>query len=168
MSGGVYALKLQGDKYYIGYSNNIEERIQQHFDGNGAGWTKMYPPVKVMERAIGEDKAYETQMTLQYMRIYGWHNVRGGPYVQMNMQCPQEFEDVMTCFRCRSKDHLIKDCTLSPKEESNSSRLFFIFIIFILTCLCIYSSSSHSSDMDTSDTTDSSEYSSYDDYSDDY
>jgi|SRR6185437_10722285 len=108
----VYVLKLANDKYYIGYSTNVYERITQHWHKKGAEWTKFHKPVKTIEILHDKDKAYETQLTLEYMRKYGWQNVRGGPYVQVNMiQPPQEFEPKMTCSLCRSSAHLVKDCT---------------------------------------------------------
>jgi predicted GIY-YIG superfamily endonuclease len=45
----VYALKLAGGKYYIGKSDNIEQRIKSHFSGAGSAWTREHAPVKVIE-----------------------------------------------------------------------------------------------------------------------
>ena len=43
----VYALTLVGGRKYIGYSNNIQYRLYQHFNGFGAKWTQKYPPLSV-------------------------------------------------------------------------------------------------------------------------
>ena len=49
MTTNVYALKLTDGKYYIGKSDNLEQRLQSHFSGSGAAWTRTYTPIKVVE-----------------------------------------------------------------------------------------------------------------------
>ena len=43
-----YVLKLQGDRYYVGYTTNIADRIMLHFLGLGSRWTRLYRPESVM------------------------------------------------------------------------------------------------------------------------
>lgn len=40
---------MKQDKYYVGKSNNIDFRIEDHFDSSGSSWTKKYKPIEVME-----------------------------------------------------------------------------------------------------------------------
>ena len=143
--GGVYLLKLANNKYYVGYSVNMESRIDAHFRGEGSAWTRAFKPLKVQETHENKDKAYETQLTLEYMRKYGWQNVRGGPYVQVDMpNPPQEFETRMTCFRCRSNTHLVRDCPnrkrdssdVSTRSTDNTLFLLIIFCVLIFTLSC--------------------------------
>lgn len=125
MSGDVYVLALESGKYYVGYSSNIEKRLRDHFNHAGSEWTKKYKPIKVIQREYGKDKAHETQITLDYMREYGWKNVRGGPYTQVIMEHPPpEFEKGMTCSICRSDQHLVKDCLFCVrcKREGHKER----------------------------------------------
>ena len=42
----VYALQLKDNNFYVGWSENIEDRIVAHFSGDGAEWTKKYPDRK--------------------------------------------------------------------------------------------------------------------------
>ncbi len=45
----IYILLLEKNKYYIGKSQNIVSRIENHFASNGSQWTKKYKPLKVVE-----------------------------------------------------------------------------------------------------------------------
>ena len=40
----IYILKLIDNKFYIGYTDNIKKRVQDHIDGNGCTFTKTYIP----------------------------------------------------------------------------------------------------------------------------
>lgn len=42
----IYILELKEGKYYVGKSNNPDDRISKHFTGNGSEWTKKYNPLK--------------------------------------------------------------------------------------------------------------------------
>ena len=48
MSGWVYILQCSDDSYYTGSTNNLEIRISQHQNGEGANYTKKRLPVKLM------------------------------------------------------------------------------------------------------------------------
>ena len=43
----IYILKLEGGKYYIGKSANVERRFADHMSGNGSAWTRKHPPIKI-------------------------------------------------------------------------------------------------------------------------
>lgn len=83
----IYVLELENGKYYIGYSSRYKHRIQEHFDGNGSSWTRLYKPVKVVETLKGA-KDTEREVTLRYMRVYGWENVRGAGYTAVEIRKP--------------------------------------------------------------------------------
>lgn len=78
----VYVLKLQEDKYYVGYTTRIERRLHEHFSGRGYGsqWTARYPPIEVVEIVPG---GYEKEWEVagKYVRLYGRENVKGSLYV---------------------------------------------------------------------------------------
>lgn len=83
----LYVLKLKDDKYYVGITarSNPQDRIQQHIGGYyGAKWTKKYPPVETLEtRDLGlvstnDAELEEKTTTREYMKKYGYQNVRGG------------------------------------------------------------------------------------------
>ena len=72
-----YVLSLENGNYYVGITNNFNERINQHLSGKGSSWTKMHKPIDVIERFYGS-KENERKKTLDYMRKYGWETTRGG------------------------------------------------------------------------------------------
>ena len=45
----VYTLELANGKFYVGHSDDIPKRIAEHFLGRGAYWTRLNPPIKVLE-----------------------------------------------------------------------------------------------------------------------
>ncbi len=89
----VYVLELSGGKYYVGQSRNPVKRINEHFAGNGSSWTRLHKPVeivKIIETNFSSWRAaleIETLLTLDLMKIYGWKNVRGGPYSASDLIC---------------------------------------------------------------------------------
>lgn len=112
----IYVLELTDGKYYVGKTNNEEERILSHFSENGSAWTKKYKPIKVIETIDG-DEWDEDKYTKIYMKKYGIDNVRGGSYstiyLDKNIIKLIEKEIMSTddaCFRCGKKGHFINDC----------------------------------------------------------
>lgn len=73
----IYILKCQGNKYYVGKTDDPEDRISQHFSGFGSEWTKRHPPQRVLEVIEGCDEFDEDKYTLKSMQKYGIDNVRG-------------------------------------------------------------------------------------------
>ncbi len=86
----LYALRLEQGKYYIGTTTQKDpnNRIKQHVTGfNAAKWTQKYQPIASAHKPIElgditelEAHRLETHRTLQYMKKYGYNNVRGGDY----------------------------------------------------------------------------------------
>lgn len=84
----VYILKLQHDKFYVGKTTNINRRYQEHLDGNGAEWTKLFKPVQLLQtiELVGDfSDFYEDLYTKKYMKMYGVANVRGGSYCSIEL-----------------------------------------------------------------------------------
>ena len=40
MTTNIYILKLENNKYYVGKTDNLEQRKQQHLNGSASSWTK--------------------------------------------------------------------------------------------------------------------------------
>ena len=54
--GSVYTLQLEHGCYYVGWSKCVETlgfRLGHHTSGQGAAWTKLHPPCKVIESFLG-------------------------------------------------------------------------------------------------------------------
>lgn len=48
MKGYVYILKCANDSYYTGSTTNLEKRLWQHKNGEGAKFTKAHLPVELV------------------------------------------------------------------------------------------------------------------------
>lgn len=87
----IYTLLLDNMKYYIGQTRNIDHRFEQHKQGKlGSEWTKENSPIKVLEvidtpfEINSEAMFLENSITFEYMKKYGWRNVRGGDFCTLN------------------------------------------------------------------------------------
>ena len=87
----VYILALELGKYYIGLTKDVDRRMRQHESGEGVEWTKLYRPKELIRYSPGNEQK-EAATTLVYMRKYGWNNVRGGPWNEINMGAPHVFK----------------------------------------------------------------------------
>ncbi len=83
----VYILKLEQNKWFLGkcLDEYLTKRIDKQKNGLGNQWTKTY-------RVIGIDRLVENgdlkELTLEYMKKYGWRSVRGYSWTQKKMKKP--------------------------------------------------------------------------------
>lgn len=88
-----YVLQLQGNKFYVGNTDNIYTRLLDHtlMTPSSALWVKQHGPVeRVLEIAVQSNRSDEHYKTLQYMDMFGWQNVRGSSYCKVQMANPPE------------------------------------------------------------------------------
>jgi hypothetical protein len=85
----LYVLLLEQEKVYVGYSGRkVGERFLEHFNANGSKWTMLFRPLQVLSYQDGGPEA-ENKLTLDMMEKYGWWNVRGGSWCNVDMKsCP--------------------------------------------------------------------------------
>lgn len=81
----IYILELEEKKYYIGKSDNIILRLENHFENNGSEWTKKYKPINIIEIISNCDIYDEDKYVFKYMNLYGINNVRGGSFVTFEL-----------------------------------------------------------------------------------
>ena len=79
----IYILELEQNKYYIGKTTNIAFRLD-HFESNGAAWTRKYKPIQVQSIIADCDDYDEDKYTLKYMEQYGINNVEVVHFVKSN------------------------------------------------------------------------------------
>jgi predicted GIY-YIG superfamily endonuclease len=79
--GTVYVLKLQDNCFYIGFTNYMTLRMEQHFSGNGAVWTKKHKPISIECEFADKTLNYENYLTEEAIKKYGYDYVRGGDHM---------------------------------------------------------------------------------------
>ena len=45
----IYVLRLEENKYYVGRTNSLIDRIEAHVMGRGSEWTRQYKPKKLIK-----------------------------------------------------------------------------------------------------------------------
>jgi DNA ligase (NAD+) len=81
----IYILTLEDEKYFVGTTTNSYFTLKSYLNNNKAAWTQKYKPLKVL-RFIEDCYDYEEDIvTINLMKIYGITNVRGGSYVNVNL-----------------------------------------------------------------------------------
>lgn len=125
---GVYVLCLEGSKYYVGSSENIEKRVKQHQSLNYASaWTTKYAFQSVYciyPRDINTIKIYEEQIVFDMMEKFGIENVRGGAFAQVDLDedMKMSLEKMLkhrqnACLNCGDQGHYISQCKKDAKQE---------------------------------------------------
>ncbi len=69
MAFWVYILRCADDSYYVGHSDNLDDRLQQHQSGAVVGYTKARRPVRL---AYSQDFARRDEAFAAERRIKGW------------------------------------------------------------------------------------------------
>jgi ribulose bisphosphate carboxylase small subunit len=83
----VYILELQDNKYYVGKTYDFIHRILAHtLSKNATQWTKLYKPIKILE--LLSSNIFIILLDEEYMRLYGWQNVRGYTWSKVIMKNP--------------------------------------------------------------------------------
>lgn len=115
----IYVLLLKERKYYVGYTREDDnKRIDEHFNGVGSQWTQKYKAVMLWETRKGELKD-EDKVTLEYMKRYGWQNVRGGKWCNTKMKKPPK--ELMEMVEKELNESIIKSFEDSEKSSQTSS-----------------------------------------------
>lgn len=120
----IYILELENNKYYVGKTNNINFRLEEHFSNNGSQWTKTYKPLRIKNILPNCDDFDEDKYVLKMMNEKGINNVRGGSFSQIKLS---EKDIILIkkmlktssdkCYLCGSNEHFVKDCFLRKKNK---------------------------------------------------
>jgi hypothetical protein len=119
----IYVLLLEKNKIYVGYSARpIGERFLEHFHHCGSKWTQLYRPLQVLQVQEGGEEE-ENELTLEMMETFGWWNVRGGKWCQVEMnscpaalmerqrlELPVSLNQKSKCTRCGRTTHTSPHC----------------------------------------------------------
>ena len=132
---GVYVLELRDGGYYVGHSDNIDQRIAQHqsgASGGGSSWCAMKGGVKqevgTMWHGSSEDLfSWEMNETVTRMLKHGFENVRGWEFTQC---APLTLEQLCTiktivfgqgnlCRGCGKDGHFQSSCPNAGKPKQS-------------------------------------------------
>ena len=122
----IYIIRLEGGRYYVGKTNNLEKRKQQHLNGTASAWTRKYKPISVEKIIPNASHFDEDKYTKEYMSKYGIDKVRGGSYVDIELDDSQKetlnreiwgAKDL--CKLCGRPGHFMKDCHAKTDASGN-------------------------------------------------
>lgn len=92
----IYTLLLSDNYFYVGFTENLSQRMEQHFSGEGAKWTQLHKPIKIIEVVIETHDWQEDFTTLVMMRKHGIDRVRGGTWCSVwpLKEIPQHYSKI--------------------------------------------------------------------------
>ena len=121
-AGYVYILELEGNNWYVGFSQDLHTRIASHFLGAGSKWTQLHKPLSVYKVQLG-DTILENCITIALMCRYGFEKVRGGSYCNVEMpKAPAAISKAMhyATYKTNSAQEIVIDTSVnthSTKEQ---------------------------------------------------
>ena len=122
----IYILELENNKFYIGKTNNLNIRLDQHYNLNGSEWTKKHKSLRLFELIPNCDDLDEDKYTLKYMKKYGIENVRGGSFCQVNLNddTMNTIKKMITgynnaCYICNENGHYAINCNKNNRNDKN-------------------------------------------------
>ncbi|MBV6492769.1 MAG: hypothetical protein LDLANPLL_00768 [Turneriella sp.] len=124
MKGWVYILRCADGSYYTGSTNNLELRLQQHKNGEGANYTKKRLPIELVycEQHSRIDKAFYREKQIQ-----GWSHKKKEALVTGQHANLPEFaiayrdKETVTSRASVTEEKVPQDISVSAVTESISS-----------------------------------------------
>ena len=126
---GVYVLELNGGGFYVGKSENVQARVQQHLAGAGSsrycvarGGVKRV--LSTLTPAQENLAGWEQSETLAQMRLRGVDNVRGFEWTTQVLK-PTDYQTIRTlqlgtadlCRKCGGDGHFAAQCGKRRKQS---------------------------------------------------
>jgi predicted GIY-YIG superfamily endonuclease len=99
----VYSLTLENGRKYVGRTNNLEQRMDAHFSGQGAQFTQKYRPVEINHiQACNSEPSSKKAETIVYKNMRDYHGVdvvRGAGHTSSGCsRCGRESHDKRNCY----------------------------------------------------------------------
>lgn len=122
----VYVLRCNSGKWYVGRSDNVERRFEEHKKGNGSTWTDIYRPIAIEKVYSNVSPFEEDKVVKEMMSKHGIHNVRGGTYSSMRLGIDQfellhqEIQSARNvCWNCGRPGHFASACRVERGESDS-------------------------------------------------
>lgn len=121
----VYVVACRDGKYYVGRcaANRVRQRLEEHRSSLATAFTSLYPGLHIVSSRASSDPLDEDRTVLEFMRIHGIDNVRGGSFSNVHLTRAQR--DVLEmqlnhassrCLRCGSHGHWVAQCPRAVRE----------------------------------------------------
>jgi len=123
MRTGVYVLQLQNRGYYVGKSDNVDARVQQHKSGVGSAWCRHKGGVvkeipTVFHGSLEDVSSWEMNETVTQMLLHGYANVRGWEFTSCGPLSTGELDTIKhvvmgqtdACRNCGNGGHFAENC----------------------------------------------------------
>ena len=132
MAINIYVLELENNKFYVGQAKDVKARFEQHLKGKlGSDWTKLHKPLKLKKvyktnfEDMSQAISLENTITIEYMKKFGWENVRGGDF------CSLDKEKIRFLLILNSDigDELLP--IRNPKNYNLNEKGFFFFVLLL-------------------------------------
>ena len=78
----IYVLECEGGKFYVGKTGDGERRLKQHISGQGAQWTKMHKPKRIVDYYKNAKDSDEKQVFESMVKKHGASKVRGAHFTK--------------------------------------------------------------------------------------
>ncbi len=122
----VYVLKCNNDSLYIGHTQNLRKRWKEHISGQGAQWTKKYPPKYIAhyetystrEDAVKREKELKTGFGRKWLR----REIKAGRARQAG-DIP--FEEKMATLTTKLAEQLKKEKELNENIKKQLKKVGF-------------------------------------------
>lgn len=75
--GTLYVLECRGGRYYVGFTRQLAKRLAQHFSGEGAKFTRIFRPLRLLRTLPGSGEEAEYLLYVKYAKRYGTARVGG-------------------------------------------------------------------------------------------
>ena len=116
----IYQLHCEHNKTYVGKTQHLDQRMQQHFSGNGSQVTRKFKPIggEVVDVVHGFfSNAAEHAHTKRCVKQHGYDNVRGGKWVNaQTLHASPSYGDEAYASDCDEDDSYDDDSSDSGYE----------------------------------------------------